>query len=157
MPVLLMACGRKAIPAASVPSAPETPVAEVPKTVTVPPVAPIAKTKDTAIIKADTAAAPAMVYNKVMVAVDSKGIVRVGNNDLPGTFGTDSLRVLRSFLPGQVKNLAARFNAIPPRALYVPDALSKKGRRGVYYIYNRKFWYWRKSDGYFYLDSNYYE
>jgi hypothetical protein len=70
----------------------------------------------------------------------------------------DSLnQAIRAFTPDQAKNLAFRFKQIPPRVLYVPDNLAKKGRKGYYYKYNDKFWYWKKDDGYFYLDENYYK
>ena len=62
----------------------------------------------------------------------------------------------RSFTPDQKKNLMYRFKTIPPRVLHVPESLSKKNAQGSYYVLKKKFWYWKKPDGYFYLDENYY-
>jgi len=62
----------------------------------------------------------------------------------------------RSFTPNQKKNLTYRFKTIPPKVLHVPESLSKKNSQGSYYVYKKKFWYWKKEDGYFYLDENYY-
>ncbi len=62
----------------------------------------------------------------------------------------------RSFTPNQKKNLTYRFKTIPPKVLHVPESLAKKNTQGTYYVYKNKFWYWKKGDGYFYLDENYY-
>lgn len=157
----LTSCSHKSIPTAStnnhVPATTTAPSAsthqpKVDSAISITPVTPI--NKDTLEI---TAAAP-VAAAKIYTAVDSKGKVYFRENNLPvGTFGIDSLKSLRAFTPNQAQTLAYRYKMIPPRALYVPDALSKKGSRGVYYIYNKKFWYWRKSDGFFYLDTNYYK
>ena len=94
------------------------------------------------------------------VVIDSRGHLMIDTLNLPPTVShnLDSLnQSIRAFTPDQAKNLAYRFKQIPPRVLYVPDSLAKKGRKGFYYKYNNKFWYWKKADGYFYLDENYYK
>jgi hypothetical protein len=40
--------------------------------------------------------------------------------------------------------------------LNVPESLAKTNAKGTYYVYKKKFWYWKKGDGYFYLDETYY-
>lgn len=62
----------------------------------------------------------------------------------------------RSFTPNQKKNLMLRFKTVPPKVLHVPESLAQKNSKGSYYIFKKKFWYWKSSDGYFYLDDNYY-
>lgn len=62
----------------------------------------------------------------------------------------------RAFTPSQRKNLINRFKSVPPRVLYVPPGFVKSTSRGDYYILKNKFWYWKKADGYFYLDENYF-
>lgn len=63
----------------------------------------------------------------------------------------------RSFTPNQKKNLMLRFKTVPPKVLHVPESLAQKNAKGSYYIYKNKFWYWKASDGYYYLDENYYQ
>lgn len=62
----------------------------------------------------------------------------------------------RSFTPNQKKNLMLRFKTVPPKVLHVPETLAQKNAKGSYYVYKSKFWYWKASDGYYYLDENYY-
>ncbi|ANI88767.1 hypothetical protein A9P82_05375 [Arachidicoccus ginsenosidimutans] len=94
------------------------------------------------------------------VVIDSHGMLQIDSANLPPdvSHNLDSLnQATRAFTPNQVKNLAYRFKEIPPRVLLVPDTLAKKGVKGYYYKYDNKFWYWKKDDGYFYLDENYYQ
>jgi len=95
-----------------------------------------------------------------VVVIDSHGMLQVDSAGLPPdvSHNLDSLnQATRAFTPDQAKNLAHRFNQIPPRVLLVPDNLAKKGVKGFYYKYQNKFWYWKKDDGFFYLDENYYQ
>ncbi|HEY0298789.1 MAG TPA: hypothetical protein VGB84_06175 [Arachidicoccus sp.] len=96
----------------------------------------------------------------VIIVIDSHGALLIDSTNLPRTVShnLDSLnQATRAFTPNQAKNLAHRFNEIPPRILLVPDNVAKKGVKGYYYKYENKFWYWKKDDGYFYLDENYYQ
>jgi len=109
---------------------------------------------------ADSLAAAAHYLAEPVVVIDSRGKLLIDSLNLPPTVShnLDSLnQTIRAFTPDQAKNLAFRFKQIPPRVLFVPDNLAKKGRKGYYYKYNDKFWYWKKADGYFYLDENYYK
>lgn len=62
----------------------------------------------------------------------------------------------RSFTPNQRKNLMYRFKTVPPKVLNVPESLAKTNTKGSYYVYKSKFWYWKRADGFYYLDENYY-
>lgn len=99
----------------------------------------------------------AIIYTKPIIVVDGKGNV-IAEKNLPPDASKEILNIqsARAFTPAQTKNLAYRFKYIPPRILYVPANLAKTTSRGSYYIYNKKFYYWKKTDGYFYLDENYY-
>jgi len=96
--------------------------------------------------------------DKPIVIVDSKGRILVTPDKLPDGVSKDmeALKASRAFTPAQVQNLAFRYKYIPPRIIYVPDQLMKTNPKGSYYIFRQKFWYWKKPDGFFYLDENYY-
>ncbi len=107
---------------------------------------------------ATTIPATPMVAAKPIIIVDARGNFAVSAKDLP----PDASRSImnnsnaRAYTPAQLKTLTVRFKQIPPRILYVPVKLQKKNSRGTYYVLLKKFYYWKKSDGYFYLDENYY-
>lgn len=96
---------------------------------------------------------------KVLVIVNAKGDFAITEKDLPVDASKDILNAAnaRAYTPEQTKNLAFRHNIVPPRILYVPETMRKTSGKGTYYVYNKKFWYWRKANGYFYLDENYYK
>lgn len=99
------------------------------------------------------AAKPAEETATVVVSGDGK----VVNSTVKSSSGkVYPVTQARSFTPNQKKNLMYRFKTIPPKVLHVPESLSKKNTQGTYYVLKKKFWYWKKSDGYFYLDENYY-
>ncbi len=98
--------------------------------------------------------APAVT--KAIIVVDAKGNFAVSQKDLPPDAAALNNANARAYTPAETKNLAYRFGKIPPRILYVPAALRKTTSRGTYYVLQKKYWYWKKSDGYFYLDENYY-
>jgi hypothetical protein len=100
--------------------------------------------------------APATVYTKPFIIVDGKGNMLSSRNLPPDAPKKLSVEEARAFTPAQTKNLAFRYKYIPPRILYVPSNIAKTSSRGTYYIYNKKFYYWKKPNGYFYLDENYY-
>ena len=100
-----------------------------------------------------TAAAP-------VVVIDGKGVLQISADNLPPSVShnLDSLRrATPAFTQNQADNLLYRYQELLPKVLYVPDNLAIKGVKGYYYQYQNKFWYWKKQDGYFYLDRNYYE
>ena len=163
MAAFLASCGRKTIPTANntnntnvLPSSKTDPrVAKHQKdsiAIYVPPTAP---TKDSAVINAPVAT----TYNKVFTVVDSHGRLLLDPEKSPADIAPDwiALKSLRSFTPNQAQTLASRYNTVPPKVIYIPKGLEKVGRKGTYYIYSKKFWYWKKEDGLFYLDTNYYQ
>lgn len=101
------------------------------------------------------------LINTPVVVIDSHGVLQIDSSlNLPPdvSHNLDSLsQAVRAYTPNEAKNLAFRFKEIPPRILFVPDNLAKKGVKGYYYRYENKFWYWKKEDGFFYLDENYYK
>jgi hypothetical protein len=101
-----------------------------------------------------TASKPAEESATVVVSGDGK----VVNSTVKTSSGSKVYPVTnaRSFTPNQKKNLMLRFKTVPPKVLHVPESLSQKNAKGSYYVYKKKFWYWKSTDGYYYLDENYY-
>jgi len=94
------------------------------------------------------------------VVINGKGVLQIDAQNLPPnvSHNLDALsRATPAFTQAQADNLMYRFKEIPPRVLLVPDNLAVKGVKGYYYQYENKFWYWKRQDGYFYLDKNYYQ
>lgn len=110
-----------------------------------------AKTTTAATTAADK---PAAAAPTVMVSGDGK----VVNASVKTTSGEKVYPVtsVRSFTPNQKKNLMYRFKTIPPMVLNVPDTLAQKNANGSFYVLRKKFWYWKKADGFYYLDETYY-
>jgi hypothetical protein len=117
-------------------------------------------------VLADTAAAVTMpadslaivAVSNVMIVADGYGKLVTPEENLPDSSGIkyNSLQLSKGFTVQQRANLQARYNTVPPRVLYVPDKLGSTSLKGSYYIYKKKFWYWKKSDGLYYLDQKYY-
>ncbi len=95
----------------------------------------------------------------LIIIVDARGNFAVNENTLPTDASKDILDPsnARAYTPAQTKTLAYRFGKVPPRILYVPSSLAKKSAKGAYYVLDKKFWYWKKSNGYFYIDENYFK
>ena len=94
-----------------------------------------------------------------MIVIDEKGGIITSRDKLPEYIAAkvDYKKIARSFTPAQRQNLIFRFKMVPPRVLFVPDQLASKTARGYYCVYKKKFWYWKKEDGLFYLDEIYYQ
>ncbi len=94
----------------------------------------------------------------VMVITDGYGRLLTPQQNLPQDAGVtyNSLQLSKGFTAQQRANLQARYNTVPPRVLYVPQQYSLSSLKGSYFIYKKKFWYWKKSDGLYYLDQKYY-
>ena len=101
----------------------------------------------------------APAYTRAIIVVDARGNFAVTEATLPADASKEILNPVnaRAYTPAQTKTLAYRFGKVPPRILYVPASLQKKSARGTYYVLDKKFWYWRKSNGYFYIDENYFK
>ncbi|OIR08380.1 hypothetical protein GALL_95480 [mine drainage metagenome] len=94
-----------------------------------------------------------------MIVIDGYGRILTPQSKLPSNTGikADYSKLARSFTPNQLTNLKYRYHTVPPRVLYVPDIYTLKSLRGIYCVYKKKFWYWKKEDGLFYLDETYYK
>ena len=100
----------------------------------------------------------APVAAKPVIIVDARGNFSVTENTLPPDASKNILDPAnaKAYTPAQTKTLAYRFGKVPPRILYVPSSLAKKSAKGTYYVLDKKFWYWKRSNGYFYIDENYF-
>ena len=107
-------------------------------------------------ISTDSAATPSSTT--VMVIADGYGRLITPQQNLPQDAGIkyNNLQLSKGFTTQQRANLQARYKTIPPRVLFVPQQYSLSSLKGNYYIYKKKFWYWKKTDGLFYLDEKYY-
>ena len=102
---------------------------------------------------------PPPLGSSPMIVIDEKGQIITSRDNLPDNIASkvDYKKITRSFTPVQRQNLIYRFKMVPPRVLFVPDKLVSKTARGYYCVYKKKFWYWKKEDGLFYLDETYYQ
>ncbi len=107
----------------------------------------------------ESSATAPVLATRAIIIVDSRGDFAVTDSTLPAGASKDILNPAnaRAYTPAQTKTLAYRFGKVPPRILYVPTSLAKKSAKGTYYVLEKKFWYWKKSNGYFYIDDNYFK
>ena len=114
-------------------------------------------TASAVIVTADSLAMAAV--NNIMVIADGYGNLVTPQQSLPANSGVkyNNLELSKSFTVQQRANLQARYKTVPPRVLYVPEQASSSSLKGNYYIYKKKFWYWKKGDGFYYLDPKYYQ
>lgn len=93
-----------------------------------------------------------------MIVIDGYGKILTPQSKLPDqNIKPNYSQIARAFTPQEIANLKARHNMVPPKILYVPDQYALKTPRGTYAVYKKKFWYWKKEDGLFYLDEIYYK
>jgi hypothetical protein len=113
---------------------------------------------DSAEITTDSSAAANNAALAFIVVTDAYGKIINGQNTLPADADVhfDQLRLSKGFSAQQLSNLKARYKTIPPRVLYVNPQNEQKSARGTFYVLGKKFWYWKKKDGLFYLDEKYY-
>jgi hypothetical protein len=153
----LASCSKKTHPAASIPSKPTTIASNMPvpgnETITVSP-APAP-----AVTKAAKPTPPAPDFSSPMIVIDEAGNVITAKEQLPADIAekVDYKKITRAFTPTQRQNLVTRFKMVPPKVLFIPASLTSKSARGTYIIYKKKFYYWKKDDGLFYLDDTYYQ
>ncbi len=93
-----------------------------------------------------------------IVVTDGYGKIINGQNTLPADADVkfNNFQLSKGFSAQQLSNLKARYKTIPPRVLYVNPQKEQKSARGTFYVLGKKFWYWKKKDGFFYLDEKYY-
>ncbi|RXK83193.1 hypothetical protein [Filimonas effusa] len=107
----------------------------------------------------DTTTVPITTNEKILVILDKGGRLAVSSKSVP-PYVLANNKVLPANAPitaTQRSNMLARHHVLLPLALYVPDAKASKSAKGDYYRYQNKFWYWKKADGFFYLDDIYYK
>jgi hypothetical protein len=117
------------------------------------------KTNETVETNTDTVATSPVVTSSVfMIVSDGFGRIITSQKNLPPDANVkfDYLQLSKGFTPQQQANLKARYKTIPPRVLYISPQYELSSARGAYYIYRKKFWYWKRKDGLFYLDPKYY-
>jgi hypothetical protein len=150
----LASCSKKTHPAISAPSKPNTIPSNVPvaanESVTVEPAPSVTKAPSTA---------PAPDFSSPMIVIDESGKIITAKEQLPSDIAekVDYKKITRAFTPTQRQNLVTRFKMVPPKVLFIPASLSSKSARGTYIVYKKKFYYWKKEDGLFYLDDTYYQ
>lgn len=129
----------------------QSPVTTAPKTSAPTPLPPAA-TPDS------SAGAKPVIIGSPLIVIDGSGNIITTKDKLPPDVAAhvNYTTLARSFTPDQKKNLVYRFKMIPPKVLYVPEGYVLKSARGKYVVYRKKFWYWQKADGLFYLDETYY-
>lgn len=94
-----------------------------------------------------------------MIVIDGNGRILTPLEKLPPeeNLNPDYSTIARAFTPSQKANLNLRYKMMPPKVIYVPIIFAQKSLKGTYSIYKKKFWYWKKEDGLFYLDETYYK
>lgn len=149
--LVLAACSRKTQPGASPATAKNNAVITPWKTVP--------ENRTEVVPPATNATVAPDPFPDPMIVIDANGNIVTSRSQLPPAIAekTNYRSITRSFTPAQRKNLIYRFQMVPPRVLYVPEKLTQKSARGVYVIFKKKFWYWQKEDGLFYLDETYYQ
>jgi len=154
--LLIMSCGRKTVPAKTTTTkTTNTPVVKVPENKDFPVTpAPVKEDKEKADTKKET-----KEDLLPMVVIDGMGNIITPKEKLPEDIAAKAdYRILsRAFTPNQRTNLIFRYKIVPPRILFVPENYIKTTTRGKYVVYRKKFWYWQKDDGLFYLDETYYK
>ena len=105
------------------------------------------------------ASAAVAAFSKPMIVIDETGKIITSRDQLPDEIAlkVDFKKITRSFTPAQRQNLIYRFKMVPPRVLFVPEQMASKTAKGYYCVYKKKFWYWKKEDGLYYLDETYYQ
>jgi len=93
-----------------------------------------------------------------LVVTNGYGKIITQKDSLPADANLqwDAFQLSKGFSAQELSNLKARYKIIPPRVLYVNPQDEQQSARGTYYVLGKKFWYWKKKDGLFYLDDKYY-
>ncbi len=108
-------------------------------------------TKKDSVVIANSAASFLIVSNGYGKIITPQQLLPANSNIQYNAF-----QLSKGFSAQQLNNLKTRYSIIPPRVLYVNPANQLSSARGSYFILAKKFWYWKKADGLFYLDEKYY-
>ncbi len=154
--LLIMSCGRKTIPAKTTTMQTGSPAIKAPENKDMPVTPPLTKKEKSSKEKNDISAEEELLP---MIVIDGMGNVITPKEKLPEDIAekADYRMLSRAFTPDQRTNLIYRYKIVPPRILFVPEHYIKTTSRGKYVVYRKKFWYWQKDDGLFYLDETYYK
>ncbi|NCI51687.1 hypothetical protein GWC95_17315 [Sediminibacterium roseum] len=153
--VMLASCSKKTHPTVSKPTKKPEPVTTVsPKKDS-----PVVVAENPPVTTTPEPATEAPVFNSPLIVIDEAGKVITPGDKLPEEIAlkVDYKKIAKGFSLEQRKNLIYRFKMVPPKVLFIPAEMSSKSARGTYIIYKKKFYYWRKDDGLFYLDETYYQ
>lgn len=157
--LLVISCGRKSVPQktnnVTVHTGPIVKPTESDKSITEPALIKKSKSEKEEVTETKIEKKEALLP---MIVIDGMGNVITPKEKLPEEIAAKAdYRVLsRAFTPNQRTNLIYRYKIVPPRILFVPESYIKTTARGKYVVYRKKFWYWQKEDGLFYLDETYY-
>jgi hypothetical protein len=93
-----------------------------------------------------------------LVITNGYGKIITQKDSLPADANVEfnTFQLSKGFSAQELSNLKARYKTIPPRVLYVNPQSQQQSARGTFYVLGKKFWYWKKKDGLFYLDEKYY-
>lgn len=154
--LLIMSCGRKTVPAKTTSTRKATPAVKAPENKEIPVLPPPVKKEKEEKPPLKTEAKEELLP---MVVIDGMGNIITPKEKLPEEIAAKAdYRIMsRAFTPNQRTNLVYRYKIVPPRILFVPEHYIKTTTRGKYVVYRKKFWYWQKEDGLFYLDETYYK
>ena len=157
--LLVISCSRKSVPQktnnVTVHTAPNVKPTESDKSITAPALIKKSKSEIEEVTETKIEKKEALLP---MIVIDGMGNIITPKEKLPEEIAAKAdYRVLsRAFTPDQRTNLIYRYKIVPPRILFVPENYIKTSARGKYVVYRKKFWYWQKEDGLFYLDETYY-
>lgn len=156
--LLIMSCVRKTLPGKTTTAGANSPAIKAPESKNLPVAPPSLKKEKEEKEKTDVKT-EAKEELLPMVVIDGMGNVITPKDKLPEDIAAKAdYRILsRAFTPNQRTNLVYRYKIVPPRILFVPESYIKTTTRGKYVVYRKKFWYWQKEDGLFYLDETYYK
>lgn len=107
----------------------------------------------------DSAGTVPVGNERVLVILDKGGRLNYTSKNVPPyVLATNkALPANQPISAVQRSNLLSRQKTLLPLALYVPETKSARTSKGQYYKLQNKYWYWKKSDGFYYLDEVYYQ
>ena len=155
--LLVISCGRKTVPAKTTTAATKVnPTVKAPESNHSTVVPDLIKKEEKEKTEAKVEKKEKLVP---LVVIDGMGNIITPKEKLPEEIAAKAdYRILsRAFTPNQRTNLIYRYKIVPPRILFVPENYILTTARGKYVVYRKKFWYWQKEDGLFYLDETYYK
>ncbi len=146
--VAIVACSKKSVPTKGTTNSSSSPTNN-----------PGNPTNSTASTDLPSTATTRVANVNAMIVIDGNGRILTPLEKLPveENLKPDYTKIARAFTPAQKANLNLRYKMIPPKVIYVPEVFAQKSLKGTYSIYKKKFWYWKKEDGLFYLDETYYK